>query len=92
MIRYLIICKKYGIRPVMFGGKKNPTVREKRIRECKIDVINMCDQMRTALDEIEEQMRNAPENGDESYEREIEEFRNKVKIVNKKMEEQLVVD
>ena len=91
-MNYIMLCKKYGIHPVWFGGKRNLTAREKQIRECKIDVINMCDQMKAALNEIEEQMRNAPEEGNDAYLKELVDFRSKVKIVNKKMEEELVVD
>ena len=93
MIRYLRLCKSYGIRPVFFGGIRDLTARERTLRERRIDVINMCRQMKNGLDYIEKQVKTTSE--DTMYKSMLEELSElwaNVKTVRDKMEELLVVD
>lgn len=91
MLKYLLICNHYGIKPA-FCKKGGFSAREKQIRESKMDIINMCDQMMAALKYIEKQVKESPESGNDMYIEKITDFQSRVKIVNKKMEEMLVVD
>ena len=93
MINYLKLCKSYGIRPVFLGGMRNLTSRERQLRESRIDIINMCRQMKNGLDYIENQVKDTSETiAFTSMAEELLEFHVKVKIVRDKMEELLVID
>lgn len=64
MIGYRIACNVYGIRPLTAGQKEKLSDNEKIIRECKIDIINMCNEIRKAVKAIDQMAVNTKEIND----------------------------
>lgn len=64
MIGYKLACKFYGIHPYKVDEEANLSDDEKLIRQCKIDIINACTDMRQLLEQLEYRAKEAPENGD----------------------------
>ena len=61
MIGYKMACKVYGIKPLTAEQEKKLSDNEKIIRECKINIINMCNDIRKAVNAIDQEAVNANE-------------------------------
>ena len=61
MIGYKATCKYYGIKPLTQDEENQLSDNEKIIRQCKIDVINLCTEMLKNIDIIEQKSRIAKE-------------------------------
>ena len=64
MIGYKLACKYYGIIPYNKEEEENLSDDEKLIRQCKIDIINACNEMRESLEQLGNRAKRAPETGD----------------------------
>lgn len=59
MIGYKTACKFYGILPLSGNEINVLTDDEKAIRQCKIDIINMCTELLKNIDRIETKVKHS---------------------------------
>lgn len=52
-IKYRMACKVYGIRPLEQKEETQLSDGEKIVRQCKIDIVNMCNSLRKKIDEYD---------------------------------------
>ena len=52
-IGYKMACKVYGIRPLSKDEEFGLSIEERIIRQSKIDIVNICNELRKAIDEID---------------------------------------
>lgn len=64
MIGYRFACKYYGIVPYNMEDEQKLSDDVKLIRQCKIDIIDMSNEMRKLIEQLENRAKKAPENGD----------------------------
>lgn len=79
MLGYKLACKYYGIIPYGREEEENLTDEEKLTRQCKIDVIDMVNQTRKLLDQIERRAKGAPESKDPKDATLLRDFRSKMR-------------
>ena len=78
MMRYKAACKRCGISPYTKEEEDRLSDNEKVIRQCKKDLVGLCDQLRMIVDVIERMAKAGPESGDAEYVHAITEFRRQV--------------
>ena len=61
---YISMCKRYGITPYSAEEESLLSDEEKLVRQCKIDIVDACSNMRGMIDQLERRAKGAPENGD----------------------------
>lgn len=59
-----LVCRYYGIHPYSVEEETNLSDEEKLIRQCKINIVDACSNMRGMIDQLERRAKGAPENGD----------------------------
>lgn len=89
---YRAMCKYYGIRPLRNNEENMLTDNEKIIRQCKVDIVDMCLHMRKAIDIMEAMAKEIKEIDDKEYSDTMIEFRRRVREIREAMGDVIVRD
>lgn len=87
MIGYKMACKVYGLRPLTRAEEADLPENEKVIRQCKIDILNMCTEMLNYIEVIEENSKYTEEKDDSEYKDYLAGFRQVVRKATSAVQE-----
>jgi hypothetical protein len=79
--------RHYGLAQV---SEENMSDEQKKVRRCKVEIIDNCERMRKLINQVERRAKGIPENGDFDMARHlslVKRWEGKVKDVNNLLEE-----
>lgn len=78
-IGYMMACKVYGIRPLTEEEERKLSDEEKLIRQCKINLVNMCQSMRETIRKIDSYSMDVHETDGRDESKKIADIRNRMR-------------